>query len=393
MSFKFVSRVGVAMVLGLAASTGCQGQRALAELPAEAAAAEAGPGLAVEALTLTEEDASAPVFAHGTSRAARDARLAPSMTARIERIFVTPGQRVKRGAPLVQLESEPIRLGAAQAAAAAAAARVQAQQLATDFERLAPLGEEGTLASGRLVQLASQRDAAKAQVEAAEAAAAVASRYVANATLRAPFDGVVVDVPVEVGEIASVTPATIMVHLMDLSAVEVHVRVHERDLPRIAVGDRAVARFESLGVEVEGEISEAGLDVDPATRTARVVARLENPDGRLLSGAFAELAVHPARKSKMLLVPQRLVAGDGALSYCWVIEGDKVRRRTVEVAPFGGGRVELRSGVAPGERLAAAGLERLSEGQVVAVVAPGEARDSADAAPALRGPAESVKGN
>lgn len=346
-------------------------------LPPTASVPVAPAPIRVETVLAAASEVAAPVHGTGTSQPIRQADLAPAMNARIEKIYVREGQRVAAGQTLLALDGKSAQLGAEQARASAAASAAQADQLDADYQRLAPLAERGSVAASRLEQLDSQRKAARAQVRAAQSAAGAAGKLAQNAILRAPFAGTIVDLPHEVGEMASGSGS--LARLVDLSRLEIHVRVAARDLGRLSVSDGVRATFPQLGLTSSGTIATIGLEVDPTTSTAEVVAVIPNPDGALRGGLFTELTLSPSRKRSAVILPKTAVAGAGAQASVLAVVDGKAVRRPVEVAPFDELRVEVVKGLEDGAVVIAGQLDRVREGSAVIAspVAPAAAAAAA----------------
>jgi RND family efflux transporter MFP subunit len=316
----------------------------------------------VTAATVERLDLELPIRATGTTDPIRAANLGPQITARVEAIHVDDGDAVEEGQQLVRLEVIDARLRASQAEATAAQAEAQAALAESEYARLAPLADRGTITPQRRAQLEAQRDALQSAARAARAAAAQARRSVTQAVVRAPFAGTVSSVQVEVGEVATVQPPKVLLRLVDLSQVEVRVRVAEADLGRIAVGDPVTARFPSVGREATGAVATISPEIDPQTRTAVVVTRIPNEDRSLRAGMFTEVEVRPAARASALVVPAGAVLASGDERVVFVIEGDRVRRRPVRVEPLEGGRTRILDGLSEGDRVAVDGLAGLADG-------------------------------
>lgn len=350
----------------VACTVGCSSNANQAQLP-PAAGGDGGAAVvrapqAVEQGPIARAAVSAPVRSTGTTRPLRAANLASATSARIEKILVKEGDKVRAGQALLRLDARAASLAVSQAEASAAALEAQATRLSADYERLAPLVQKGAVAQSRVDQLASQRDAAKSQVEAAKAATDAARRVAVDATLSAPFAGTVVDVPVEVGEMSG---SGTLVRLIDLSAVEVSVRINERDLGRVSAGDAVRAVFPGVGSEATGKVQRVGLEVDPANRTAELIVELPNPKGELRAGVFAELEITPSATRDAILVPRAALTGGSGDQAVFVIEGGVAKRRAVKTQPFDDLRVEVTEGLQGGEIIALAGVDRLGEGTPV----------------------------
>jgi RND family efflux transporter MFP subunit len=291
--------------------------------------------------------------------------LSPQTTATIAAVLVDEGQQVTKGQVLMRLDARTSRLQAAQASAAAAAQQVQAEQLASDYERMAKLDAQGVVAASKVEQLRAARKATEQGAEAAKAAASLAASMVGHSTVRAPFAGIVSSVMMEVGELATMMPPRVLLRLIDLSQVEVRVNVPEHDLPRISVGDPVVAFVPSLDRRFEGTVAHVGLEIQSMTRTAEVVTRIPNGEGLLRAGLSTELEIRPAQEESVLAVPRGSVVGGGDQQYVFVVEDCRAHKRPVKVTPLVGGRLALLDGIRQGERVVVGGVRRLADGLVV----------------------------
>lgn len=365
------STSALACALALAA-VGCEQAPKGVALPPTPAAAEPAP-VPVRTGVLARSRLVLPIEATGTAVAARSADISTLLAAKVEAIPVEEGQTVEAGDLLVRLDDRQARLQWSQANASAAAAEVGADQVRSDQQRLSPLAERGTIARSRIEQLGAQAEAAEAQAKAAKSAAWAAMRMVADAKVEAPFAGTVVDVGVELGEMAN--RAQYLVRLVDLTTLEVTARVPARDLPHLAVGDPVVARLPDLDRVVDAALVRLGVEVDPATRTVEVVARIDNPDRAIPSGIFTELRITPRAGREGLVVPRSAVAHVEGRSVVYAVDGGVARARPVEIRPLDSGRVELMGGVEAGATLVLAGVDGLLDGAPVAAAEQHAARD------------------
>ena len=186
-------------------------------------------------------------------------------------------------------------------------------------------------------------------------------------SLRAPFAGIVVSVPVDVGEIATMAPATTLVRLLDISELEIRVRVPERDLPGIGVGDAVVAHFPSLNTQAKGRVEQVSVEIDPKTRTAEVVARVPNQDLGLRAGLFTVLQINPKKQRSALVVPQSSIGGTAEQAFLYLVQDGQARRQAVKVEPIDDRRVEVTDGLEPGAVIVAGELDRIGDGALLAV--------------------------
>ena len=387
-----IGRMSVANVLALALAYGalaaCGDSAAkLTQLPASEQQGAAPSAVPVTLAQTTRKEVVRSVVASGTTEPARVADLGPQATGRVSKIFVDEGARVREGAVLVRLDADEAGLRVQQTAAGASQARAQYELANAEYERLAPLLERGTVTPQQLQRLASQRDALKSAVEAAEVAQNDAKRMQTNTTVRAPFPGVISKVAVEVGEVVTMVPVTVLVRLVDLASVDVRVRVHERELGRIAVGDSIEAKFPSSGEKAEGKVTFISPEIDPKTRNAEVLTRIPNLEGSLRAGMFTEISIKPKSSPNSLVIPATAVAGTGDERYVFVVSDGRAKRQKVKVQPIDDATVEVLEGLSEGQQIVREGLGRLSEDAPVATASAAESTADASAA----GPAGGVK--
>ncbi|MCB9532017.1 MAG: efflux RND transporter periplasmic adaptor subunit [Myxococcales bacterium] len=324
---------------------------ALPELPA------APPAPALARATVERVSLDATVDAMGTVEPVRAAVLAAPVLGRVDAVRVREGAVVDAGAVVVELDATAARLRVEQARSNAAAARVQLDRATADITRFSPLVSQGVVAAHQVDQLQSQRDGLEDSLESAETTVSLASSQVRDSTIRAPFAGVVTRVFTEVGEVAS--PGGELVRLVDMSSVEVRARLPESAVARVHVGDEVRVRTPALGVERRGQVAFVNVELDAATRTGEALVRVDNADGALFAGAFAELEFDVAARGSALRVPTDAVVRSAGSA--WVLEdaGGALRAHRVTANPAPGGGWFIEGDVREGALVATGALGEL----------------------------------
>jgi membrane fusion protein (multidrug efflux system) len=173
--------------------------------------------------------------------------------------------------------------------------------------------------------------------------------------------------------------------LVSLDPIEVEFHLPEADAARVGLGmkiDVGVAPYP--GENFEATVHVVSPTIDRKTRTLRVRALIDNHDGRLRPGLFARANLGVARREGVILVPEEAVQqrADGAVVFR-VLEGNRVERRLVTLGSMRAGEVEIRSGLAQGDRVISRGHADLVDGSLVSPRRPdGTPQDGADAAKA-----------
>ncbi len=290
-------------------------------------------------------------------------RVFPPVSGRLVAVRVRPADRVEKGQVVAVLASSDV--AAARAAYRQAQADAQVKQQALDRSRL--------LYDNKVVAL---RDYQQAQADAAMAAATLESAAERLALLgvdpasaadqvavSAPRAGVVTDVGAAPGEyVKSLDNAAPLCTIADLDTVWAVGGVYEKDLATIRTGEPVdVTTGAYPGERWRGRIGAIAGTVDTATHTLQVRVVLANPGLRLKPQMFASIRVVRATRSAVV-VPATAVIHEGDAAYVLVqTTPGRFARRTVALGPSpDADRVEVRSGLAPGDVVVVQGAELMA---------------------------------
>ncbi|GAB4440866.1 MAG: efflux RND transporter periplasmic adaptor subunit [Chloroflexi bacterium OHK40] len=246
-------------------------------------------------------------------------------------------------AQLARAEAELARLTGAERAGAVAA---QAANLEAAQARLDQITADPTT---------SDLARAEARVAQAEAQLAEARIRLDDATLRAPFDGIVATVSVAPGEsIATAAPVV----LIDVSRYLVKVTVDEVDIARVRVGQPVNVLIDALGETLPGTVQrlEPLPQADSAVTAYQVTVEIDPAGSALKPGMTASATIVADSRSNVLSVPAAAVRTEGATSLVSVVttaeNGQRsIDERAVKLGLRAGERVEILSGLAEGEQV------------------------------------------
>ena len=331
--------------------------------------------------------------AGGVVRARNTAAVASRLMAPILAVHVVPGDRVRRGAPLVTLDNREIEANRARAAAAFASAVEATRAAESDLksaqaaatlarathDRIRTLHDKRSATPQELDQAASARDAADAQLSAARArvAAASAARDAAQAAsdaagitasyavLAAPFDGLVTERSADPGVMA--TPGLPLVTIEDATGFRLEVAVDEARASHLAVGQSAHVQIGEAAASHhwtgEARISEIAR-VDPASHS--FVIKLDLPNGPALrSGLFGRARfVGPERQT--LVIPASAAIRRGQLTFAYVVNAEnRAILQPVSPGAEADERLEVLAGIREGDRVVTDPPPSLSDGSPV----------------------------
>jgi len=270
---------------------------------------------------------------------------------------ITRGQHVKKGEVIAVLADE-----AREAQVQQAQALFDQRKAELEARRL--LIEKGTLPKLDLVNL-------EAQYKAAEASLASAKAERDRGIVRAPWDGVITDVPAEVGGAAFSFTGTQIATLVALDPMLAVAEVSERKLAGIKVGEKAEVRLIN-GQIVPGRVRYVAKSASPTTRTYRVEVEMANADGKIPDGITSEVVLTLAPVPAAQVARSALtISSTGDIGLRVVGENDKVAFVPVHIIEDGQETMWV-SGLSDGARVIVRGQDFVREGQVVAATTANE---------------------
>jgi cobalt-zinc-cadmium efflux system membrane fusion protein len=285
------------------------------------------------------------------------------IAARVARLIASPGQGVRRGQPLAELQS--VELG--QARAEHTAARARAELARQTVERKRGLAAERIVSRGELQRSEAEAAEAQADLQAAEASLAalgVGARAggasqgdLSRFSLLSPISGTVLERTAVQGQMAD--PSRFLFRIADLSRLWLVVQSPERDATRVRPGSPVEIAMAALpGQKLKGTVDWVGREVDAHSRTVPVRIVLPNPDGRLKPGMFATAWLSTgAEGEKVVAVPATALQ---RMDDRWVVflplrEGGTFEVRPVERGRDLGKEVAILAGLRPGESVVVEG--------------------------------------
>lgn len=340
----------IGCILGFAAT--CVALPCCSKAPAAVApAVEQKAPASVTVKTAAAQEMPMPRYLRltGEITAAQNAAVAADTAGKVMETPVERGSVVKAGDVLVQLDHRTANLNLAEAEANVVQAKSKLDLAESEVKRNAPLAQMKAVAETDFARIKADRDAAAASLAAAEARLDMTKKTLADATIRAPFDGTVAERFVAKGEY--VMADSKVARVIDLQHLRLLVNVAEPSVGLIKEGQTVEFSVSPYPGEVfSGTVKFIGAAVRAESRDLQVEAEVINTDGRLRPGLFTEarLALPP---QSAVTVPASAVRAEGDIQRVWVVQEGKLNERLVEVGENDKGRIEIRRGVQKGENV------------------------------------------
>ncbi len=294
----------------------------------------------------TIEDAVTSV---GTMRPVRSIELVPTEAGRVTEVPVTSGQEVEAGDVIVQLDD---RAALAEAEAVLSAAE-------QEFRRVEELAESNTAAEAQL-------EDARAAYRQAQAGVDSAREALDDRLVTASFAGTLGLIDTEPG--AYLDASTPITRLSDLTAVEVAFSVPERYFRRVEPRQTVYVTTPAYGeTEFEGSVTVRAPEIDLASRSFDIRARIDNPDGQLVGGMFADARLVLGTYEGHA-VPDDAIISEGLTSYVFTVVDGTARRTEVETGASIGSLTEVRGELSADAQVVVAGWDDLADGDAVEIV-------------------------
>jgi len=280
----------------------------------------------------------------------------------LERL-VNAGQTVKRGQTLMRIDPTDLTLAVRARDEAVAAARARARQTADDELRYRDLVAGGAVSASAYDKVKADAEAARAQLNAAEAQAGVARNETGYAVLFADGDGVVVETLAEPGQVVSA--GQVVVRLAHAGRREAVIELPETLRP--AIGSTGRATLYGSGQTGSAKLRQLSDTANRQTRTFEARYVLDGPLADAPLGSTVSIQVSDGQSAQALQVPMGAIFDPGKGPGVWLVEGEtpRVSWRAVQIAGLGGEAASVFGSLKPGDRVVALGAHLLHEGEHV----------------------------
>lgn len=325
--------------------------------------------LTIDVATAAPATLSETLKGTGSLAPRRSIAIASQVNGTIKSVEARVGDSVKAGDVLATVDVETSQIQLSQQRSTAAATRAQLAQAESQLERTLRLADSGLTPSATVESEKASIEALKANLSALEAQVEAAELVIRNATITAPFDGIVSARSIEPGQL--IASGAALFDLVDLSMMEMTAYVPVSASPKLSPGQGVTLTVEGLSGQTFAATVEGISPVAAkGTRTVPVLISVPNPDGRLRGGMFASGSITVEEAPDAFAVPEAAVREDAEGQYLLKIVDGALVRQPVEVARIwtSSRMAQLASGLAAGETYVSGQLDDLAAGMRVTVV-------------------------
>ncbi len=323
------------------------------------------PAVSVSEVVLVDLDEE--IHASGELEARFHAMIAAEIAGRVTELSIDEGGAVESGATVIEIDPERRELDLGAAHARRAQARANYRKEKSQTERVRKLRSENVSSDQQLESAETALLLARSAIEAEESAVGVAARALADASVSAPFSGLIARRSVDLGEFVKVGDP--LFELVSLNPLDAVFSLTELDTERVRLGQPIKIRVGAFPNRTfQGTVTFVAPTIDRATRTLRIKAEIDNSEGMLRPGLFARVSLGVSRRVGIMMIPEESVIQRASGAYVFrIVEGDRVERVDVETGAHDDGRIEVRGSLRAGDWVVKLGHGGLANGMVVGV--------------------------
>ena len=335
----------------------------------------------VETMTVELSTIADQVRSYGTVKAQDLVSVSPQVSNRLTDIYVDLGDTVEAGQLMAKIYDKTFRDQLSQAQAQLAQSRIALRRDSAQFERQRQLLAMDLVSDSEYeIALATYRNT-MAQLESARASLTQAQENFNFTEVRAPVNGVVVSRSLEEGDLAP--SGQTLFELASDSGFETRIFLPVQDWRSVRIGQSVQLRVSNeASVSATGIVSRKSPQLDPTTGLGEVVITLTQVGGSIYSGVLAENLINIQTNDNAVVIPRSALVEvvetvvnpesntiELERSYSvFVSKGDSMaERRTLELGIEQGDRIEVLSGLQPGDNIVITGQQGLEEGGRISV--------------------------
>ncbi len=330
--------------------------------------------LFVNVVTPKRASAASMLTLPGTLQGMIEAPIYARTSGYVQRWYKDIGEHVKQGDLLAQLAVPEVAQQLLEARAAQDQAATNAQLAKSTLARWETLRLRDAVSQQELDERRNTAALASATQAATAASVRRLQELVGYSRITAPFSGVVTKRNIDIGTLIDAgSNSKILFTVAQLDPLRVYVYVPQAYASQISIGAATEITFKEMpGKVFSGKIVRSSGAIDPVTRTLQVEITLPNAEGKLMAGAYAQVAIKGlGNPANTLTIPGNSLLFRPEGPRVAVVDNEgKIRLQAVTISRELGGMVELAAGVRLQDKLVVNPPDSLATGDVVQVVAP-----------------------
>ncbi|MGD8782157.1 MAG: efflux RND transporter periplasmic adaptor subunit [Ignavibacteria bacterium] len=287
----------------------------------------------------------------GITEAVNDIELISETDGKVEKVFVENGSRVTGNSIIVKVDDQILQANYKLAEAALEKAKL-------DLSRFEALMKEGNLS-------ASDLENSRISLKNAEAQYVIAKKYLSNASIQSPINGIIVNRYVNIG--STVAPGTPIANIVDISRLKIKTGIPEKDITKIKIGQTASVTCNLYpGKTLEAKVKSISVKADESHNYS-VELIIDNPKNILSAGMYVDVKFEYTTQGSVLNIPRVSLTGSIKNPKVYVVQNNKAIQRDILIGDEAGDRLIVLKGISEGEQIITEGQNNLQDGSDVII--------------------------
>ncbi|MCM4150366.1 efflux RND transporter periplasmic adaptor subunit [Arenibacter sp. N53] len=308
------------------------------------------PAVVVKVNTVSEQSGGTFLSASGKIEAVNSANLSTRMMGYVDKIYVQVGDKVNSGQLLISINNADISAKLAQVNAGITEATAAFNNAEKDYNRFTALFKENSASQKELDDITANYNMAKARLEGAKQMKNEVNAQFSYSNIRAPFNGVVTNKFIKVGDMAN--PGMPLLEVESPGDFQVLAMIPESEILHIKTDSEVLVLIKTLNESVKGKVVEVSTSAKNTGGQYMVKVMLDKSEYNLLSGMYATVQFPTAKKknTNKVLIPLDAVVHNGQLSGVYTVsESNTALLRWLRLGRTYGDSVEVLSGLSAEE--------------------------------------------
>ncbi|MGL5389497.1 MAG: MdtA/MuxA family multidrug efflux RND transporter periplasmic adaptor subunit [Serratia sp. (in: enterobacteria)] len=353
------------------------GARQAGSAPANAGGRRGAPMSPVQAATAVEQSVPRFLSGLGTATAANTVTVTSRVDGQLMAIHFTEGQQVKAGDLLVEIDPRPYEVQLTQALGQLAKDQATLANAKRDLARYQQLAKTNLVSRQELDTQESLVRQTEGAIKADQGAVDSARLQITYSKITAPIDGRVGLKLVDVGNYIASGSTTGIVVITQTHPIDVVFTLPESNIADLVkaqkTGPVSVEAWDRTNQQLltTGELLSLDNQIDTATGTIKLKARFANQDDALFPNQFVNARLKVATLQNAVVIPTAALQMGNEGNFVWILNADnKVSKHLVTAGIQDSKQVVISAGINVGDRVVTDGIDRLTDGMQVEVVAP-----------------------
>jgi len=307
----------------------------------------------VNVARVSEKETGHTLDLTGTLNPATELNIPSQAQGQITFLNVELGQFITKGSTIAIIDNKLKQL-------AVRSTKISEEKLKRDLERYQNLYKGGTVTEQQLEEVQNAYESAKIQLDQAE-------KQLVDATVVAPFSGVITQKPVELG--AFINPGSPVAGIVDISRLKIQINASEANVYQIKTGDQTIVTTEVYpGIEFSGRITFVSDRGDESHNYPVEVEIPNNNQNPLKAGTFVNVKIKVPGTARALFIPREALVGSTQDASVYIVESGKAVLRKITVKNTADADLQVLSGLDKDETVIVTGQINLVDGKDIHIV-------------------------